>query len=355
MTPAQPVTLCIVNYEGAEHLPRALSAARAGGFPFAEILVVDNGSTDESVAWLRREYPHVAVLELRTNRGPAGARNAGFAVARHDLVLFQDNDVQLDPRCAQTLLATLMSAPRALAVAARVLYANNPALIQYDSADCHFLGLMATRNADRPVVDSPSATTATTSLVTACFLIDRARWSGGRLFDEWFGFNYEDHDFGVRANVQGHELLIAPHARALHGGGTANLSYRTGGMVPRQRVFYLIRNRWCVLTKAFATRSLLLLAPLLLCYEIFQLVGVASKGWLGQWRAAVHSWWQELPRLRRERRELQRARRTPDRDILKGGRLPLTVAVTAGRAQRFVVGMLQWIAAAYWRLVRPLL
>ena len=67
------VTLCIVNYEGARHLPRALSAAPAGSFD--EILVVDNASTDGGLAWLSLARPDVHVLALDRNRGPAGARN----------------------------------------------------------------------------------------------------------------------------------------------------------------------------------------------------------------------------------------------------------------------------------------
>jgi GT2 family glycosyltransferase len=353
--PERLVTLCIVNYQGLQHLPKALIAANRSSLAFGEILVVDNASCVGCISWLRREYPDIRVLGLDANLGPAGARNAGFAAALHDLILFQDNDVQLDAKCAEALVETLAASAHALLVAPRVLYADDSALVQYDSADCHFLGLMTTRNANLPVRTLPTAALATTSLVTACFLIDRGRWSHGVLFDEWFGFNYEDHDFGVRANVQGYELLVAPVARAFHGSGTANLSYRSGGAVSKQRVFYLIRNRWCILTKSFAARSLLVLAPILACYELFQLAGAARNGWLDQWTAALRSWWNELPRLRVERRAVQGTRRTGDRLILKGGPLPLTVAVGTGRVPRLAIRLLQGLANGYWRLARRFL
>lgn len=355
MPPERLVTLCIVNYQGSQHLPTALKAASRSTLAFGEILVVDNASSDGSIAWLRSQHPDIRVLVLDGNFGPAGARNAGFEAAMHDLILFQDNDVQLDAQCAEALLETLTASAHALLVAPRVLYSDNFALVQYDSADCHFLGLMATRNANRPVRTLPTATLATTSLVTSCFLIDRGQWRHGMLFDEWFGFNYEDHDFGVRANVQGYELLVAPAACVLHGSGTANLSYRSGDAVSKLRVFYLIRNRWSVMTKSFATRSLLVLAPILMCYELFQLAGAVNKGWFGQWVAALRSWWKELPRLRVERRAVQSARRTSDRFILKGGPLPLTLAVGTGRFPRLAIRMLQGIANGYWRLGRRLL
>jgi GT2 family glycosyltransferase len=353
--PGHDITLCIVNYEGAGHLPRALAAAQRSATPFAEILVVDNGSTDGGVAWLRNAFPETRLIELADNRGPAAARNAGFAAARHDLILFQDNDVQLGPATAGTLHDALLASPPGLLVAPRVLYAADPATVQYDSADCHFLGLMATRNADRASSSLDADIARTTSLVTACFLIDRSRWHGEAPFDEWFGFNLEDHDFGVRASVAGHHLLVAPAATVLHGAGTAGISYRPGGQVPVARVFYLIRNRWSVMTKAFALRSLLVLSPALLLYELLQLVGVASNGWTRQWGAALRSWWRELPRLRRERAVLQRSRIETDAVVLRGGPLPLTLAVRNRPLARFAIGILQAIVNAYWRVVRPLI
>jgi GT2 family glycosyltransferase len=353
--PGHDITLCIVNYEGAGHLPRALGAAQRSATRFAEILVVDNGSTDGGVAWLRSTFPDVRIVQLANNRGPAAARNAGFAAARHDLILFQDNDVQLEATTAGTLLEALRASSRGLLVAPRVLYAADPATVQYDSADCHFLGLMATRNADRVSSSLDEEIARTTSLVTACFLIDRSRWHGGVPFDEWFGFNLEDHDFGVRASVAGHHLLVAPAATVLHGAGTAGISYRPGGQVPVARVFFLIRNRWSVMTKAFALRSLLVLSPALLLYELLQLAGAASNGWIRPWGAALRSWWRELPRLRRERAALQLARVESDALVLRGGPLPLTGAVRNRPLARLAIGALQAVVNAYWRIVRPLI
>ena len=355
MCPEHAVTLCIVNYEGADYLPRALDAARCSTTPFAEILVVDNGSTDGGIAWLRSECPEARIIELAGNRGPAAARNAGFAAARHDLILFQDNDVQLEGTTAATLLEALLASSRALLVAPRVLYAADPSIVQYDSADCHFLGLMTTRNADLAWKGLDTDIAHTTSLVTACFLIDRSRWRDRAPFDEWFGFNLEDHDFGVRARVLGHDLLVAPAAMVLHGAGTAGLSYRAGGAVPEERVFYLIRNRWSVITKAFALRSLLVLSPVLFCYELLQLAGAARNGWLRPWNAALRSWWRELPRLRQDRAALQRARVASDAQVLRGGPLPLTNAVKKRPLARLAIGALQAVSNAYWRAARRII
>ena len=348
------VTLCIVNFNGSHYLPPALEAAQPHA-QFDEILVIDNASRDGSVELLRNRFPHCRVLQLESNRGPGGARNAGLAAAQCDWILFQDNDVRLTPGCVSTLVQALQDSPDALLVAPRVLYADDRARVQYDSADCHWLGLMMPRNANRLAALTEVRAAATSSLVTACFLIDRTRCQTPLQFDERFGFNLEDHDFGVRACLEGHALLIEPHAQVLHSSGTPGLSFRPGAVVPAARVYYLIRNRWYVLTKVFALRTLAVLAPVLLLYEFAQLLGALYKGWGRSWGAALRDYFREWPRLLQERRDVQSSRRIGDARLLKGGPLPMTAAVNSALLERLLLGALQGIVSTYWLAARPLL
>ncbi len=352
MDTTAPVTLCIVNYNGARYLSHALQAAQQQSRGFAEILLVDNASTDDSLQIIATHFPQVRILPLERNQGPGAARNAGFAAAACDLILFQDNDVRLEPDCVAGLCSVLDEQPRALLVAPRVLYGNAPEIIQYDSADCHFLGLMALRNANCKVADADCVSRPTTSLVTACFLMDRRRWNGSLPFDEDFVFNLEDHDFGVRANLQGLQTWIEPRARVRHGEGTAGLSYRPGQTVASQRMFYLIRNRWLIIGKSFSLRTIILLSPVLLLYELFQLAGLIGKGWSREWWRAVRSFWGELPRLRYKRALVQASRIAPDRRVLRPGPLPFTVAIRSSLVEKIAVLVLQWIANGYWWLAR---
>jgi GT2 family glycosyltransferase len=347
-----PITLCIVNYNGARYLNDALQAASNSSGGFSEILLVDNASTDASLELVRTHFPQVRVLALSENTGPAGARNAGYGAASGALILFQDNDVRLQPECAATLYSRLQTTPGALLVAPRVLYERDPAMIQYDSADCHFLGLMAPRNADRLAAEIDSGCAATTSLVTACFLIDRRRWPDSQLFDEDFVFNLEDHDFGVRANLRGLETWVEPCATVRHGDGTADLSYRPGRAVVERRMYYLIRNRWLIIGKSYALRTLLVLSPVLLSYEVLQLAGLIRKGWFGVWWKAIRSFLSQLPELRRKRAAVQATRRISDRAMLRGGPLPLTAAFRRGRIERSAIAVFGRFANGYWKLMR---
>jgi GT2 family glycosyltransferase len=360
-SPRPPLTLCIINFNGADHLRGAFAALAAQDWEFAEILVVDNASQDESAAVVRELCPQARFIRLPENLGPGAARNVGFAAAQHDLVLFQDNDVRLNPgtveRLANCLIGQATRMQRhALAVAPRVLYATDPDTVQFDSADCHFLGLMTTRNADepaaRPDATAPGGTACeTTSLVTACFLIDRKRWPAAALFDENLGFNLEDHDFGVRARVAGHPLWVEPAATVLHGSGTPGLSYRPGERPSEQRLYYLVRNRWIVIGKCYAMRTLVLLAPALLFYELMQLTWLLRQG---QGRV----WWRALREVMRQRRSLlaarcdvQSGRLSRDATILRDAPLPVTRHVRQ-QGSRYLLGGGERLLRGYWRLVR---
>jgi GT2 family glycosyltransferase len=350
----RPVTLCIINFNGERRLDQVLAAAGRSVLPFAEVLLVDDASTDGSVALLRDRHPRVRVIARERNGGPGAARNAGFLGATHDLILFIDNDVALEPGCAGALRDAL-DRDGVLLAQPRVLYADRPDTIQYDGADCHFLGLMVLRHHETKVADAPSEPAPTRSMVTCAFMIDRARHRGGEPFDRSFIFNLEDHDFGVRSRIAGHTLLAVPAARCLHGEGTPGLSFRAGGIQAQTRVYCLIRNRWRIILQTYAPRTLLLLAPSLAAYEVVQLAGVMRKGWLGSWVRAA--WWIAAhPGVTlRRRREVQASRRSSDGEVLRGGELPFTSGLLAGKVERLARAWLEATTEASWRAVRRFL
>lgn len=352
MTKYPAVSLCVINFNGALHLRKAFGAIRAQSWPFAEILLIDNASDDDSLDVARALWPSVRILQLAENRGPAAARNAGFAAATSDLVLFQDNDVCLGADTAMRLVNHLREYPDAFVVVPRVIYEADPETVQFDSADCHFLGLMYTRNADRRLRDLDATRSRTSSMVSACFLVNRAIWRGGPLFDASLGFNLEDHDFGVRAALAGHSLWVEPGAIVRHGSGTPGLSYRPGQAPGEARAFHLTVNRWIIITKCFSIRTLALLSPALFAYEVLQFGWLASEGHFAVWWRAVRSLANRRRSLLAERRVIQRGRRVGDGAILRDVPLPLTRYVRGRPAGRRLAPFADGVFRGYWRLVR---
>jgi GT2 family glycosyltransferase len=349
------VTICVVNYNGEQYLRQCLGSVFAGMEKLEEIILVDNGSEDTSLEIVRRDFPTVKVIQMGKNLGPAAARNAGFRTASCDRILFIDNDVSLAPECPDMLIEALNENPRAAAAMPRVFYEGNKKIIQYDGADSHFLGLMTLRNANGLADLATNDTEKIGSLITACFVVDRRKWSESETFDESFFFNYEDHDFGLRTRMMGNEILAVPSACAYHREGTKGLSLREGADYPRKRVIYLIRNRWQLIAKNYEFKTLVLLSPIFLAYEIFQFAGVIKKGWLREWFKAVLWIILHAVEILQKRRSVQSARRIRDREVLRDGPIPFTKELAKDPLERYAINVLDHLTTFYWKHVKGFL
>ncbi len=356
MAPVEKPTLCIVNYNGAHHLRQSLPQVMELHADFAEILLVDNASTDNSLDYVRASFPEVRILALADNRGPGAARNAGLRESASDLVLFADNDVSPAPGCATFLAEAIAADPAAAVATPRVLYAHDRAVIQYDGGvDNHFLGLMIPYNQDCPLPSRSEPVRRNDSVITACFMVHRGRLGVEDAFDESFFIYYEDQDFGMRVRLRGFEILSVPDAHCFHGEGTEGLALRRTGTYAPRRVFLLVRNRWLLLLKNYSLRSIVTLLPVLLAFEVCQLVIVVKKGWLRPYGEAVAWVWRNRAEVSEKRRRVQGSRKVPDRALLRGGPVPFRQELTTSGVERALRRAFDALAVGYWRMVGGLL
>ncbi len=100
-------SLIVLNWDGRhlleEFLPSVVEAVRRDGRNH-EIIVVDNGSQDGSVSFLKTHFPQVKVVALERNLRFTGGNNAGVQLAKNDVVVFLNNDMEVDPEFLRPLL-----------------------------------------------------------------------------------------------------------------------------------------------------------------------------------------------------------------------------------------------------------
>jgi len=344
------ISVGIVNHNGRTYLVRTLEAVGRLGATVDEVLLIDNGSIDGGVALVRERFPQVRVIELGSNRGPGPARNAAVRQARHDRLLLIDNDAEPQPGCVEALSAALDAHPDAISAMPAILYADASDTVQYLGAEPHFLGTAALLYADAPVAHVYGPVRIVGTAITCCVLVDRARFGGRPWFDERMFFYLEDHEFGLRASLQGFDSLIVPAARCLHRAGTVGVSIRQTGRYTPIRVRYTMRNRWLTMLMLYQKRTLLRFAPALAAFELFQLLGAVGKGWFSDWLWAVGSTVRSLPHVRRQRLALRRQRRRADLDVLVGGPFPYNKAMHRSALERAAQRSLDAIARLNWRL-----
>jgi GT2 family glycosyltransferase len=349
------ITLCIVNHNGAVHLRDSLPCVIALGRAVDEVLLLDNASTDGGQDFFLQSVPDGRVIQLTENRSPGAARSAGFKAARNDYILFADNDIRLSTTGVQTLASALDRRSNAAIAMPRVVLTARPDRIQFEGAYCHWLGHMILRNEDSPLQPPEPDPVLVDSMVSACFMIVRSRWPDATFFDSGYLFYYEDHDVGVRARLAGRELLAVANAVVMHGAGTPNLSLRPGGSYAPRRVLTLIEGRWRHLIKNVSTRSLVVLGPGLLAYELAQFAGAAAKGWLPHWWRALRNTMQGFKEIRAARSAVQGTRRIGDRELLRGGPVPFRPELARGRGAKLALAILDAFCGAYWKIARRLL
>ncbi len=349
------VSLCLINYNGERYLQDTLQAVYAQSTVFEELVLMDNASQDNSLSLVRRNFPEVRIVCLPRNMGPGPARNAGLQAIAGRRILFIDNDVLLSRACVAQLMHVMERHPGAAAAMPRVIHNSDRSVIQYDGAYSHYLGHMILSNADTPLDKVDNEPYCLDSIVTACFLFDRTKWPDNNPFDDALPIYYEDHDFGLRLRVAGNQIVAVPSAHVFHGEGTRDLSFRRGGTYHPVRIRNLVLNRWQILLKNFTSRTLILTLPMLLVYEVFQLVGLAKKGWLKQWAAAFRQISANRDGIAARRRYVQSLRQVADRSILQGGPIPFTTDLTGSAAERLFGHMLDFLSIWYWRCIRRML
>ncbi|MBI3890877.1 MAG: glycosyltransferase [Candidatus Wallbacteria bacterium] len=213
------ITLVLTSYQGRRnletYLPRNLETVRATA-AIGEVVVADDGSTDDSVELLRERFPEVKVVALPANRGFGAAANAAFRSASHPYVLNISNDMVLEPGAAESLLAGFIR-PDIFSVSARLL---DPAgatekgrtVPTFAVGDLKVWRTLAAR-----LGESPPPGGMLQHFSGAIGLFDRRLFLELGGFDDLFlPFFVEETDLCYRAWKRGYRILYEPAARVTH-------------------------------------------------------------------------------------------------------------------------------------------
>lgn len=254
MTAAPLVSLIIANYNGAQHLPDCLSSVAALEFPrdSLEVILVDNASTDDSIAVARRILPDIRIVPQPTNTGFAPANNAGARAARGEHLVFLNNDARVPPDWLSALLAPITAAEPDLACVAS-------ALVSWDGQQIDFVGGAVNAygrafQVAQGLPYKPGDYGEPCELFFACggaMLIRRTVFEEVGGFDADFIAYFEDVDLGWRLWLLGYRIVLAPAAVAQH------RLHATGARLGTHRRFAMAElNALRMITKNYSDETL---------------------------------------------------------------------------------------------------
>jgi GT2 family glycosyltransferase len=346
-----PISVVIVNYNGEAYLDECLASVAALTAPVDEVIVVDNASTDRSVALLAERHANVRVVSMDRNDGPAPARNAGMSAARNRWVLALDNDAVCTPDMLEKLVRAAIADERAAIVQPRSLFYSDRSRVHYDGGAFHYVGLIALRNFYRPLAEAEGErVVAVDCAVAVALLVDRDALLSAGGYDESFFILFEDLDLSYRLRAMEKRILSVEDAIVLHKGGTPGISYREGPRYPGSRVFFHSRNRWLFLAKDYRAWTIVASLPGLVAYELVWLAFAISSGGFASWLKGKVEFVRLLPALLARRRAFQSRRVVGDGKILVGGPLTMTPAVMQSTWKRSLLASLDHGLCAWWWL-----
>lgn len=274
----------------------AIDSLRAQTRPPDEILLVDNkpGATLPPLD----DVPEVRVIAPDVNLGYPNAINFAMEHTDGDFVLCLNPDARAEPECLERLLAV------DAALAGAQIVSEDGLTTQAGDNPLHPTGISPAGSFGRAREDGAPRETIVVS--GACTLFRRATFLELGGFMREFFLYYDDADLGWRARIAGERVVFVPAAVVRHG-------YEFDRR--ERKMFLLERNRLIAVVSNYEARSLVVLAPLLLVFELGVLGIAAVQGWLPEKLQAYGSVFALRRPIRAHRRRVQSLRRRSDREL----------------------------------------
>ena len=306
------VSVIIPNWNGAQHLPDCLDSLRRQSYPRFEVILVDNGSHDRSLALLARQYPQVRVIPLGENWGFARACNMGMRAARGELVVLLNNDTEADPGWLEAVVGAFARHSETGCVASKMrLFGQRDTL--HTAGDYYRLdGVPGNRGVWQRDEGQFDQELPVFSACGGSAAYRRSMLDDVGLLDETFFYSCEDVDLGWRAQLAGWSCIYAPEAVVYHkvsatGAGSTS-SYYDGRnfiyLIVKDYPWSLLRRHWREVLRAQ-----------------WQITRAALHAWRGSAaRARLRGQLAGLlgiPRMLRARSVVQRTRRASDAELLR--------------------------------------
>jgi GT2 family glycosyltransferase len=297
------VTAVVLTYNGRELLEQMLPTLLAQRYEDFEVVVVDDGSHDGTVAHLREHWPQVRVLANPANVGVAASLNRGVLAARGEYVALLNNDIELEPGWLAALVQALEAHPRAAAATGKLLDFHHRERFEAAGDFMRWSGMSGHYGQGERVGSACEQPTAVFSPCAGAALYRRAAFTDVGLFDEDFFAYLEDVDWGFRAQLAGYTARYEPAAVAYHMGGA------TTGRQANRFTALLRRNSALVVLKDYPAAALLRHLPKILAFQLISLYASYRDGILAAHLRELAGSLRLLPRMLAKRRAIQRGRR----------------------------------------------
>ncbi len=220
------VAVVILNWNGRQLLERFLPSVISHSEGYAEIIIADNGSKDDSLRFLAENYPELRIISMPENLGFAGGYNAALAKVEADYYVLLNSDIEVTEGWIEPCIALMESTPQLAACQPKIRSLNQPDFFEYAGASGGFMDhlgypfcrgrLFQTLEMDTGQYDD--STDVFWASGAAMFIRAEAfRKAGG--FDHRFFAHMEEIDLCWRLHNLGYRVMVCPQSLVYHLGG----------------------------------------------------------------------------------------------------------------------------------------
>lgn len=300
------VTVIIPNWNGKVLLGPCLESLYRQEFQDFETIVVDNGSTDQSVPFIREHFPQAKIIRFEKNTGFSVAVNAGINAADSPYIALLNNDTEVHPLWLSEIVRALEADPQAGSAASKVLFSSDLRSVNSAGDEFSLFGIAFHRRLRLGDADLFIEPRYVFSACGAAAIYRKELFEVTGLFDEHFFAYQEDVDLGFRSQLAGYRCLFVPGAIVYH------KFHATSSTVTGLRAYLNERNKYFVLIKNLPTRLFIICLPLIVVFEGFCFVTAIWGGNLVVYFKALKDVWSGLPQMLRHRRSIQASRVVSD-------------------------------------------
>ena len=217
------ISIIVVSWNSKLYLSHCLSSLLRQTIQDFEVILVDNGSTDNSLDSMKSQWRdlHLVVERLNENLGFAVANNIGARLARGKYLALLNADAFPEPDWLEQLLKATEDNPDFTFFASRQIQANTPKLLDGTGDAYHVSGLAWRQNYNRPVAENGTQSSEVFSACAAAALYARDDFLKVGGFDEDYFSYFEDVDLSFRLRLTGGRCLYVPQAVVYHVGSAS--------------------------------------------------------------------------------------------------------------------------------------
>jgi len=302
------ISIIILNYDGGKHLLECVdSVFKTSGCEF-ELILIDNGSTDNSHIICKEQHPEVILIKNNENIGLA-ARNIGLNKAKGDFVVFLDSDTVVEPNWLTTLLISYKQNKDGL-YQPKILEKERPDFINSAGNMINIFGLAYSRGKGEKDTGQYQNFQRISYTSGACtFTSSEIIQKIGKIDSMFFAY-HDDVDYGWRGALLNIPSYYEPRVTIFHR-GSPTLKWNP------KKFFLLERNRWICLLTLYTRKTLAKIFPLLIIVEIGMLFFFIKKKMFLMKLKSLCSLIKLNSKINRKRKQIKETRKLSDKIVIK--------------------------------------